>query len=156
MSISAETYIRRAAILFAGGPAPAANAVISTAAASFLRNGVQVVGINRGYSGLIDYTPDEPFEAGKDFHLIDNRVLKRTRNTQGIMIGTARANPGKLITCSADLDDTEKTAPLRRVYEGLCSLDVDALISIGGDFKWHNPRGEPGLTPGLGWSVWLW
>lgn len=133
MSISAETYIRRAAILFAGGPAPAANAVISTAAASFLRNGVQVVGINRGYSGLIDYTPDEPLEAGKDFQLIDNRVLKRTRNTQGIMIGTARANPGKLITCKADLDDPEKTAPLRRVYEGLCSLDVDALVSIGGD-----------------------
>ena len=30
--------IERVAILFAGGPAPAANAVISTAAASFRRN----------------------------------------------------------------------------------------------------------------------
>ena len=53
------------AILFAGGPAPAANAVISTAAASFLRNGIQVLGIQRGYSGLIEYTPDAPLEVGK-------------------------------------------------------------------------------------------
>lgn len=132
-SNSATTFIRRAAILFAGGPAPAANAVISTAAASFLRNGIQVVGINRGYSGLIDFDAEKPLEAGKDYQVIDNRVLKRTRNTQGIMIGTARANPGKLITSKADLDDPQKAAPLRRVYEGLCSLNVDALVSIGGD-----------------------
>ena len=33
---------RRVAILFAGGPAPAANAVISTAAVSFLRNDIEV------------------------------------------------------------------------------------------------------------------
>ena len=42
--------IRRVAILFAGGPAPAANAVISTAAVSFLSNGIEVVGILHGYS----------------------------------------------------------------------------------------------------------
>ena len=38
----------RVAILFAGGPAPAANAVISTAAVSFLRNGVEVIGVKHG------------------------------------------------------------------------------------------------------------
>ena len=48
-----ETNFRRVAILFAGGPAPAANAVISAAAISFLRNGIEVVGIKYGYSGLI-------------------------------------------------------------------------------------------------------
>lgn len=128
-----DSHIRKAAILFAGGPAPSANAVISTAAASFLRNGIQVVGINRGYSNLIDFDPSQPLEAGKDYQKIDQGVLKRTRNTQGIMIGTARANPGKLITGQADLDDPEKSAPLKRVYDALCSLDVDALVSIGGD-----------------------
>ena len=133
MSQATESNIRRAAILFAGGPAPAANSVISTAAASFLRNGIQVLGIQRGYSGLIDYSPEEPLQVGKDYKVIDNHALKRTRNTQGILLGTARTNPGKLVTCRADLEDPEKTAPLRRVYEGLCSLEVDALVSIGGD-----------------------
>ncbi len=133
MSQATETNIRKAAILFAGGPAPSANAVISTAAASFLRNGIQVYGINRGYSNLIDFDPSKPLEAGKEYQVIDSKVLKRTRNTQGIMIGTARANPGKMITCQADFDDPEKSAPMKRVYEALCSMDVDALVSIGGD-----------------------
>jgi TRAP transporter TAXI family solute receptor len=36
-------HFRRVAILFAGGPAPGANAVISTAATSFLREGTEVI-----------------------------------------------------------------------------------------------------------------
>ena len=50
-----EHSFNRVAILFAGGPAPAANAVISTAAVSFLRNGVEVIGIKHGYSSLMEY-----------------------------------------------------------------------------------------------------
>ncbi|MDP7205942.1 MAG: 6-phosphofructokinase, partial [Pirellulaceae bacterium] len=125
--------LRRVAILFAGGPAPAANAVISTAAVSFLRNGIEVIGIKHGYSSLIDYTPDEPLQEDRDYVTIDHKMLQRTRNSQGIMIGTARSNPGKHIKRVEHLDDAELAAPLRRVYDGLCSLEVDALISIGGD-----------------------
>jgi 6-phosphofructokinase 1 len=121
------------AILFAGGPAPAANAVISTCAASFLRNGTGVLGIKHGYSRLAEYSPERPLQQGRDYIDIDLGVLRRTRNTQGILIGTARTNPGKNVSSPSHLDDPERSAPLRRVYEALCSLDVDALISIGGD-----------------------
>lgn len=124
---------RRAAILFAGGPAPAANAVISTAAASFLRNNIQVLGVLYGYSGLVQFAPDRPMVVGRDYIVIDSKVLKRTRNSQGILIGTARANPGKDVSQPSHLDDPQRTAPLKRVYEALCSLEVDALVSIGGD-----------------------
>ncbi|MBX7168468.1 MAG: 6-phosphofructokinase [Pirellulales bacterium] len=127
------TPIRRAAILFAGGPAPAANAVISTAAVSFLRNNIQVVGVLHGYSRLVEYTPDHPLSLGRDYLVIDHKMLKRTRNTQGIMIGTARANPGKHVSHPSHLKDPERTAPLKAVYDALRSLDVDALVSIGGD-----------------------
>ncbi|MCE9555478.1 MAG: 6-phosphofructokinase, partial [Planctomycetes bacterium] len=132
-SSTATPEFRRAAILFAGGPAPAANAVISTAAASFLRNNIQVVGVLYGYSGLVQYGPDHPMVVGRDYMVIDSKVLKRTRNSQGILIGTARANPGKDISDPAHLNDPQRTAPLKRVYDALCSLEVDALISIGGD-----------------------
>ncbi len=124
---------RRAAILFAGGPAPAANAVISTASVSFLRNDIQVLGILHGYSNLVRYSEDYPMQAGRDYMVIDHSVLKRTRNSQGILIGTARTNPGRDIFEPAHLDDPERSRPLRRVYEALCSLEVDALVSIGGD-----------------------
>ncbi len=127
------THFRRAAILFAGGPAPAANAVISAAATSFLRNDIEVVGIKHGYSGLMEFGPDHPLVEGTDYLKVDHKMLGRTRNSQGIMIGTARANPGKMVSHPSHLSDPERSAPLKTVYEALRSIGVDLLISIGGD-----------------------
>ncbi len=149
-----ESNIRRAAILFAGGPAPAANAVISTAAVSFLRNNIDVLGILHGYSNLAEYAPDKPLEEGKHYIRLTHQVLRRTRNSQGVMIGTARTNPGKNVSDPAHFADPERSAPLKAVYDGLISLGVDALISIGGDdtlktankFKLYQdqlPQGNP-------------
>lgn len=128
-----DINFKRVAILFAGGPAPAANAVISAAAASFLRAGVEVIGIKHGYSALSEYDGSTELVEGKDYILLTHQVLKRTRNSQGIMIGTARTNPGKHISSPADLEDSEKVAPMKRVVAGLKSIGADALISIGGD-----------------------
>jgi ATP-dependent phosphofructokinase / diphosphate-dependent phosphofructokinase len=125
--------IKKVAILFAGGPAPAANAVISTAAVSFLRHNIEVVGILNGYSHLVEYGPHNPLQEGRDYITITHGRLRRTRNSRGIMIGTARTNPGKDVNSPADLDDPVKTGPLRTVNDALRSLNVDALVSIGGD-----------------------
>ncbi len=125
--------VKRVAILFAGGPAPAANAVISTCAASFLSKGVEVVGVLNGYSHLVEYAADHPMREGRDYVLLTARKLRRTRNTRGIMIGTARANPGKDVAAPEHLKDAKRSALLRTVYDALCSLEVDALVSIGGD-----------------------
>ena len=147
-----DTTIRRAAILFAGGPAPAANAVISTAANSFLRNDLQVLGIMNGYSRLLEFNEQRPLELGRDYIQLNQGVLRRTRNSQGILIGTARANPGKNVSHPSHLADPERVAPLRTVYNALRSLEVDALISIGGDdtlktankFRLYQERVQPG------------
>lgn len=125
--------IKKVAILFAGGPAPAANAVISVAAASFLRAGIEVVGIKHGYSNLADFDPAKPLVEGKHYVKMTGEYLSRTRSSQGIMIGTARTNPGKSVSHPDHLTDPEKTAALRRTYDALRSIGVDALVSIGGD-----------------------
>lgn len=124
---------RRVAVVFAGGPAPAANAVISTCAAAFSRNGIQTYGILHGYSNLSNFSADTPLREGKDYTVLDQRMLKRSRNTQGILIGTSRTNPGKNVSHPSHFDEPERVAPLQRVYQGLSSLDIDALVSIGGD-----------------------
>ncbi len=124
---------KRVAILFAGGPAPGANAVISTAAVSFLRNNIEVLGIRYGYSNLVKYGPDYPMQEGRDYFNVTHKFLRRSRSSQGIMIGTARSNPGKMITCPEDFDDEQRVQPMKTTYEALCSLGVDALVSIGGD-----------------------
>ncbi|HZZ26527.1 MAG TPA: 6-phosphofructokinase, partial [Pirellulales bacterium] len=129
----AQTPIHKVGIVFAGGPAPAANAVISAAADSFMRNGVEVIGILNGYSNLVQFNPERPLTEGKDFLTMTPRLMRRVRNSQGILIGTARANPGKLVSHPSHFEDQEKVKPLRTVYEALCSLKIDALISIGGD-----------------------
>jgi 6-phosphofructokinase 1 len=69
----------------------------------------------------------------EDYISLTHRVLRRSRNSQGILIGTARTNPGKSVTEPAHLDDPQRVAQLRNVYDSLCSLGVDALVSIGGD-----------------------
>jgi len=128
-----STPIRRVAILFSGGPAPAANAVIASAASCFSRNGIEVFGILNGWSHLMKYGPKDPLKEGTAYVRLDHKSLDGTRNSQGIMIGTSRANPGKLVKKPADLDNAECTAPLQTTYDALQSLGVDALISIGGD-----------------------
>ncbi|MFM8805385.1 MAG: 6-phosphofructokinase [Planctomycetia bacterium] len=142
----------RVAILFAGGPAPGANAVISTAATSFMRNGTEVIGMKHGYSSLADYSADKPLVQGRDYVIVTPDFLKRTRSGQGIMLGTARTNPGKHVSAPAHFDDAQRVQPLKNVYEGLLSLGVEALISIGGDdtlktankFKLYQDRLPPG------------
>ena len=125
--------IRRVGILFAGGPAPAANAVISTAASAFLRHNIEVFGLLNGYAHLVEYGPDHPMQEGRDYLVLDQKALKRSRNTRGIMIGTARTNPGKDVSHPSHLSDPKRTEPLRTVHQALSSMGVDALISIGGD-----------------------
>jgi len=107
--------------------------VISTAAVSFLRNNIDVLGVLYGYSNLVQFGPEHPMVEGRDYIHITHKVLKRTRNSQGILIGTARTNPGKTVSHPDHLKDSEKTSQLRTCYDALISLGVDALISIGGD-----------------------
>ena len=125
--------IKRVALLFAGGPAPGANAVISTCAISFIRKGIEVVGIRYGYSNLMEYSPATPLVEGVHYKNLTEPSLRRTRSKEGIIIGTARTNPGKHITAPEHLEDPEKAAPMKRVYDALRSIGVDALVSIGGD-----------------------
>ena len=56
-SESNQADVRRVGIVFAGGPAPAANAVISAAAISFLEDDREVIGFFHGYSSLQEYHP---------------------------------------------------------------------------------------------------
>lgn len=127
------SQIKRVAMLFAGGPAPGANAVISTAAYAFLNAGIEVIGIKHGYSKLIDFDPAKELREGDDYICITLDQLHHARTSQGIMIGTARTNPGKSVSAPEHLKDAERIAPMKRVYAALRSLNVDALISIGGD-----------------------
>ena len=126
--------IRRVGIIFSGGPAPGANAVISSAAISFLDSGREVIGFQGGYQHLQSYHPlSHRLQLGTHYRSLSAADVVGKRNQRGIIIGTARANPGKLIERPEDLDDPRLSAPLRNIYFALVDMGLDALISIGGD-----------------------
>jgi 6-phosphofructokinase len=158
---SREGEVRRVAIVFSGGPAPAANAVIAAAGSAFKRAGGEVLGLLQGYSHLLDRQASDglpegapkgappqrpsksrrsslaPFERDSRLpvphRVITDADLRGLRNARGVLIGTSRANPGKEVKTLRDLDDPHKTRGLRTVHHELRELNVDALISIGGD-----------------------
>ncbi len=125
--------IKRVGMLFSGGPAPAANAVICAAALSFINNGAEVIGFLDGYERLEDFSPERPLQAGVDYLVLTRDDVSGIRNRKDIILRTSRANPGKPIKALEDLADPEKNGRLLAVYGALDSLGIDALVSIGGD-----------------------
>ena len=131
---SSAASIKRVGIVFSGGPAPGANSVISSVSVSLLDAGLEVVGFFHGYSNLEGYERGaHPLIEGEHYRRLTAEDVGDLRNARGILIGTARANPGKLVKKPADLDDPVKTEKLRNVLAALTDLGVDALVSIGGD-----------------------
>jgi len=125
--------IERVGMLFSGGPAPAANAVISAAALSFMNSGIEVVGFFDGYEDLEAYSPEHPLVEGRDYVRLTRDEVSGIRNRKDIILRTSRANPGKSVASLDDLADAEKNARLRAVYGAFDVLGIDALVSIGGD-----------------------
>ena len=108
--------------------------MIAAAATSFLEAGIEVLGIFHGYTNLQDYdSVTHPMLAFEHYRPLAPADIRGIRNTRGIIIGTARVNPGAAIETPSDLLDPQKTERLARIHHALADLDVDALISIGGD-----------------------
>ena len=133
MASTTVSKLKRVGLVFAGGPAPAANAVIAAAASAFKRAGSEVIAILHGYSNLQNYRAGDELAPGIHYRMIDDRELRGLRNARGVLIGTARANPGSRIRSLAELDDPQLNRGLEAVYGALCELELDGLVSIGGD-----------------------
>jgi 6-phosphofructokinase 1 len=125
--------IKRVGMLFSGGPAPAANAVISAAVMNFVNSGIEVCGFLDGYYHLSQHVEGTTLREGEHYRCLGVDDVSGIRHNGDIIIRTSRANPGKTIRCEDDLKDPEKTAALRNAFRAFDDLEIDALVSIGGD-----------------------
>ena len=146
--------IKRVGMLFSGGPAPAANAVISAAAMNFLNCGIEVVGFLDGYEDLEQFSPEHPILENEHFLCLTLNDVSGIRNRKDIILRTSRANPGKGIASLEDLKDPAKNAKLMAVYQALEYMKIDGLVSIGGDdtlktanYIYEIQQVVPGLRP---------
>lgn len=125
---------KKVGLIFSGGPAPSANAVISAAALNFIDKKIPVLGFYHGFEFLEKFDPNNRYSLVEKVHYeILEPEISGIRNRRGVHLKTSRANPGKDIKCQEDLNDPVKSKKLRNILDGLDSLGVGFLITIGGD-----------------------
>jgi len=105
---------KKLAILVSGGPAPGINSVIGAATIRAEVEGIEVLGIKDGFKWIME---------GETTHVKELNInnVSRIHFRGGSYIGISRANPTK--------DDKH----LENAVTSLLRLDVDKLITIGGD-----------------------
>jgi 6-phosphofructokinase 1 len=119
-----EAPIRRIAINTGGGDAPGLNAVIRAIVLSALRRGWEVLGIRKGYEGLLDTSK---------IVQLDRDSVRGITHLGGTILGTT--NKGHPFECPTRMGNGEVVLVDRsdEVVENIRRLQIDALIAIGGD-----------------------
>jgi len=108
----------RIGVLCSGGDAPGMNACVRAVVRRAISTGNEVVGIRRGYQGLLD----------EDF-FVD--VCGEPRMTLRSVSGWSRL--GGALLRSSRCDDFRSEAGLEKAARILAHHEIDALIPIGGD-----------------------
>ena len=116
--------IRRIAVNTGGGDAPGLNAVIRAVVLAALKRGWSVVGIRRGYEGLLE--PDKVVDLDRD-------AVRGITHVGGTILGTTnRGNPFQWVPPDAGVADTVIDRS-DEVVHNFREMGLDALIAIGGD-----------------------
>lgn len=130
-------------ILTGGGDVPGLNPCIKAAANHAVDNGHEIIGIRRGWGGLLWYNPDDPDNSERYIMPLDKTSVRTIDRTGGTVLHTSRTNPGNvkeadLPTFLRGSDYVEKKDETtydctQHVLRTLEHLGVDTLIPIGGD-----------------------
>jgi ATP-dependent phosphofructokinase / diphosphate-dependent phosphofructokinase len=126
------------AILTGGGDVPGLNPAIRAVTIRALREGYQVVGIRRGWAGLIELSRDKGADNSNCFTYLTEDVVNRAGRTGGTFLHSSRTNPQKTRKSDVPLHLKDKYIEERNdltseVLKNLDFLGVDTIIPIGGD-----------------------
>jgi 6-phosphofructokinase len=132
----------RIGVLTGGGDVPGLNPCIKALVTHATDQGMEVIGIRRGWGGLFTFNLDDPASQRGNVLRLTRRVVRTIDRTGGTFLHTSRTNPGKAkpkdvpdFLRDKDFDENAKepldyTPHVLRVIE---HLKLDALIPIGGD-----------------------
>jgi 6-phosphofructokinase len=132
----------RIGILTGGGDVPGLNPCIRALVYRAIDEGHQVVGIRRGWEGLLEYNPDDPGSCEECTLTLDKRNTRTIDRTGGTMLHTSRLNPAAaepdevpvfLRSSSFSAETQQKTDLTPHVLRVLNGLGLDVLVPIGGD-----------------------
>ncbi len=129
----------KVAVLTGGGDVPGLNACIKAATLRAIDDGHEVVGIRRGWAGLLETDPGDPATIGSNTTPLDPVVVRTIDRTGGTVLHTSRTNPAKVRPAEepeflrAGREDDEPRDHTGHVLKVLDALGIDALLPIGGD-----------------------
>jgi 6-phosphofructokinase len=129
----------RLGILTGGGDVPGLNPCIKTAVHRAAEAGSEMIGIRRGWGGLLNCNPDDPDSIRDNTLPLDLAEVRTIDRTGGTFLHTSRTNPSRV--ADGDVPDFlrdsvegdgphDLTAHILRVLE---ALRIDVLLPIGGD-----------------------
>lgn len=126
------------AILTGGGDVPGLNPAIRAVTIRALREGYQVIGLRRGWAGIMELRRDPEADNSDNFVILTEEIVNRAGRTGGTFLHTSRTKPSKVKASEVPehLRDTYKedyNDLTPEIIKNLDYLGVDYLIPIGGD-----------------------
>ncbi|NIA24170.1 MAG: phosphofructokinase [Gammaproteobacteria bacterium] len=129
----------RIGILTGGGDVPGLNPCIKAVVDRVSDEGHEVLGIRRGWGGLLEANPSDPDSLDHHFIPLDRARVRTVDRTGGTFLHTSRTNPGKVPAGNVPAflqDQASGDAPYdftRHVLDVIETQKIDVLIPIGGD-----------------------
>ena len=132
-------------ILTGGGDVPGLNPCIKAVVNRAIDAGYEVLGIRRGWGGLLHFNPEEPEGFSKHLMPLDKQTVRTIDRTGGTVLHTSRTNPSRVkledtpdfLKGSVQSDESgagqQSTDFTAHVLNNLEDLGIGILVSIGGD-----------------------
>ena len=129
----------RIGILTGGGDVPGLNAAIKAVVMRAAEHGHEVVGLRRGWAGLLHVNPDDPESIEEYTQPMDPNWVRTIDRSGGTVLHSSRTQPSK-VKADAVPDFLEVPLDQEPPYDFtphavkvLEKLGIDVLIPIGGD-----------------------
>ena len=110
--------IKKIGVLTSGGDAPGMNAAIRAVVRTAVFNNLEVVGIKRGYQGIID----------SDFEILESRSVSDIIQRGGTILKTARC------------EEFKNPEGRNKAHNNLRASQIDGVVVIGGDGSFTGAR----------------
>src|SRR5512139_2592935 len=113
------------AILTGGGDVPGLNPAIRAVTFRALHEGYRVIGVRRGWAGLVDLIRDKHADNSQNYQVLTEEIVDRAGRTGGTFLHTSRTNPSrvKAVDVPAHFKDRYKDATNDLTPEVLRNLD---------------------------------
>ncbi|MBN2813400.1 MAG: 6-phosphofructokinase [Bacteroidales bacterium] len=126
------------AILTGGGDVPGLNPAIRAITIRALREGYQVIGLRRGWAGIMELIRDKKADNSDKYLVLTEEIVNKAGRTGGTFLHTSRTRPSHVPRANVPLHyqhkyNNEMNDLTEEVIKNLEFLGVEYLIPIGGD-----------------------